>query len=442
MFRSRRLSQFRCSVIAKIESDADLKIASRLYVVDRVAQRVDTPGLFYQETFTPALHSSRNELAMRTFQQKIRYEKKLSNRRNVALIATGALAVYVFIFCCTQVGDAANGIHNYIPHLFHKLSFDTARDIICYLASKNLLPVDYGSEDPYVSQMLSIGSRKVRLLYPVGLAAGLDLNCSGPDAFFRMGFGNVEVGTVTFHPSTGSTDSNFKVIGSSLQYSETGVGDIHTVVKQLALAKKDLLAKQGLLGVSVLISSASEAEEAVDLLSGLCDYISFDFRHFTESSGILNSLPTFKLRPVGVILKVSSELLPSQELIDFINNTDGVSGVSVGGSVLSSSGTVCKDRSTAAVRLWASQLRDKVVFASGGVMSGADALEKIEAGACLVQVYSAFYFHGARTARMIKSHFSDKLAQRGYYTASEAVGASFRPPTKRMREFARKRRKF
>jgi dihydroorotate dehydrogenase len=421
-------------------------VTPRLSVIDKVVKRADTSGMFYQESFVPARLMSNEEKALRILQDNVRYEKKLTARRNVAIMAAGALVVYLLIFGATQVGDATNGIHKHIPYFFHLLDFDTARALLCYLASKNLLPIDYGSEDPYLTQKIQLGSRKVRLIYPIGLASGLDVHGSGPNAFLRMGFGSVELGTVSFNPEA-KNKTAVSARGASLLYAGDSEGAIHELVTTLRQRVDDPLTRHGVLGVSVRPASPAEAVEAVSLLSGLCDFLSLDFRNISDPAEILPFLPTLATpQALGIFVKVSSELRPSPELVRAILSNPGVTGVSVAGAVTvdgsTASGAVCRAAATAAVAAWAKAVPGKIIIASGGVGNGVDALEKIEAGASLVQVYSALYFNGARTPRMIKSHLSDRLSQKGYYSIEEAIGASTRPASRRMRDFAKKKRKF
>jgi len=67
-----------------------------------------------------------------------------------------------------------------------------------------------------------------------------------------------------------------------------------------------------------------------------------------------------------------------------------------------------------------------IIFKHSCFISGADALEKIKAGASLIQVYSALGYHGPPVVNEIKKELSELLKQQGFNSVSEAIGAEFR----------------
>lgn len=81
-------------------------------------------------------------------------------------------------------------------------------------------------------------------------------------------------------------------------------------------------------------------------------------------------------------------------------------------------------------------------MASGGVFCGKDALDKIEAGASIINVLTAFVVDGFPVARRIKTQLSVQLMNKGYYNLDEAIGAKHRVASDRLRKAARMRKRF
>ncbi|GAW81987.1 dihydroorotate dehydrogenase, mitochondrial precursor [Plasmodium gonderi] len=91
------------------------------------------------------------------------------------------------------------------------------------------------------------------------------------------------------------------------------------------------------------------------------------------------------------------------------------------------SGQKLKDMSTNFISQMYNYTNKKIpIIASGGIFSGADALEKIEAGASVCQLYSCLVFNGMKTAVKIKREFDHLLYQRGYYNLEDAIGKGFK----------------
>ena len=92
-----------------------------------------------------------------------------------------------------QFNDVNTTLNACLPSLFRVLDFSLARQVVCGLARFDLLPVDFASEDPYLIRNITFGSRHpqtrpMRVCVPIGLGAGIDVNCDGPAAFSQQGF--------------------------------------------------------------------------------------------------------------------------------------------------------------------------------------------------------------------------------------------------------------
>lgn len=79
---------------------------------------------------------------------------------------------------------------------------NTIHNMITRLAKNDYLPVDYNTEDPYMIQDIC----GITFNNPITLSPGIDVNCDGPHAFIKLGFGAVEIGTISIEPEHHQSD--------------------------------------------------------------------------------------------------------------------------------------------------------------------------------------------------------------------------------------------
>lgn len=276
---------------------------------------------------------------------------------------------------------------------------------------------------------------------PVGLAAGLDKNGECISAFDAMGFGFVEVGTVTPKPQPGNAKPRiFRLVEENAVINRMGFNNkgVDYLVDQVR--KADF---KGVLGINIGKNKDTPEENAKD------DYIVCMHRVYNHATYItvnISSPNTPGLRSlqygdalnellsalkeeqkslaaqynkyVPVAVKIAPDLtegeLESIAECLIANEIDGViatnttlSREGVENSVHKDeqgglSGAPVKDKSTAVIRLLAKALDGKLpIIGVGGIANAADAKEKIEAGAALVQVYTGFIYQGPELVKEI-----------------------------------------
>ncbi|VWU50842.1 dihydroorotate dehydrogenase, putative [Hepatocystis sp. ex Piliocolobus tephrosceles] len=126
-----------------------------------------------------------------------------------------------------------------------------------------------------------------------------------------------------------------------------------------------------------------------------------------EKKKIANILLETKID--GII--ISNTTIKNMNIPKFDNKKGGISG------------NVLKDMSTQLISdMYLYTNKEIPIIASGGIFTGADALEKIEAGASVCQLYSCLVFNGMKTAVKIKRELNHMLYQKGYYNLKEAIG--------------------
>ena len=280
---------------------------------------------------------------------------------------------------------------------------------------------------------------------PVGLAAGLDKNGECIKAFEALGFGFVEVGTVTPRPQPGNDKPRiFRLPEANAIINRMGFNNkgVDYLVDQVIKAKYS-----GVLGINIGKNKDTPDENAKD------DYIHcmrkvYDFatyitvnisspntpglRSLQYGDALNELLSALKLEQtalaekygkyVPVAVKIAPDL--NEEEVNSIaacliaNNIDGViatnttlardkvSHLPFGNEQGGLSGAPVKDQSTKVIQLLAKALDNKLpIIGVGGIASGEDAQEKIAAGAKLVQVYTGFIYQGPELIKDIVKSF-------------------------------------
>jgi dihydroorotate dehydrogenase len=277
----------------------------------------------------------------------------------------------------------------------------------------------------------------------VGLAAGLDKNAAVIDGMAALGFGFIEVGTVTPRPQPGNPKPRlFRVeeaqgIVNRFGFNNLGVDHL---IENVKAAKY-----KGVLGINIGKNFDTPNENAVDdyliCMRKVYAYASYitvnisspntkNLRALQEKEALSHLLATLKLeqlklagthgRYVPVALKIAPDLAQSQvnEIADLLmqHNIDGViatnttlardmvQGMAHAEETGGLSGTPVREKSTLVIQQLSQRLQGAVpIIGVGGILSGADAVEKIAAGADLVQVYSGLIYKGPKLVHEVCS---------------------------------------
>jgi dihydroorotate dehydrogenase len=270
---------------------------------------------------------------------------------------------------------------------------------------------------------------------PVGLAAGLDKNGAHIDALLALGFGFVEIGTITPRPQAGNPQPRMfrlpqhKAVINRLGFNNLGVD---ALVRNVQRARR----KGGLLGINIGKNkdtpNASAADDylfCMERVYPLADYITVNIsspntaglRELQEEQALRQLIGTLREaqekfgaqhgKRVPMLVKVAPDL--SDEDIDAVCrvlsdlSVDGViaTNTTVDRSLVHShrhagqagglSGAPLLAQSTLVLRRMRARLPDGIpIIGVGGITSGADAVAKMSAGAALTQVYSGLIYQG------------------------------------------------
>jgi dihydroorotate dehydrogenase len=269
---------------------------------------------------------------------------------------------------------------------------------------------------------------------PVGLAAGLDKNGECINAFAAMGFGFVEVGTVTPRPQPGNDKPRiFRLPAANAVINRMGFNNkgVDYLVSQVQSANF-----KGILGINIGKNKDTPEENAKDdyihcmrKVYNFSSYITVNIsspntpglRSLQYGDALDDLLSSLKVEQkvlaeqygkyVPVAVKIAPDLTEEEvtsiakSLIDndidgvIATNTtlsrEGVEGLEFENEQGGLSGAPVKEKSTQVIKLLAQALGNKLpIIGVGGIASSDDANEKLQAGASLVQVYTGFIYQG------------------------------------------------
>ena len=276
---------------------------------------------------------------------------------------------------------------------------------------------------------------------PVGLAAGLDKNATAFNQLGKIGFGFIEIGTVTPKPQPGNEAPRlFRLTQNEALINRMGFNN--DGVKAAALRLRHRTDKTVMIGGNIGKNKTTPNEKAVDdyvicfnELFEVVDYFVVNvsspntpnLRELQEKAPLTHLLNTLqsinnqKPKPKPILLKIAPDLTDTQldDIIDIVRNT-GIAGIIATNTTISRdgldydtteleqigmgglSGKPLAKRSTQVIRYLKQKSGNAFpVIGVGGIHSAADALEKIAAGADLVQLYTGFIYQGPQLIKDI-----------------------------------------
>jgi dihydroorotate dehydrogenase len=276
---------------------------------------------------------------------------------------------------------------------------------------------------------------------PIGLAAGMDKNGVALPAWAGLGFGFIEIGTVTAKAQPGNPRSRiFRLPEQQALINRLGFNNqgADAVAERLRRLRESGRWPAVPVGINIGKSKATPLEEATgDYLSSLrllrdfADYIVLNIsspntpglRELQEPAALSQLLRAIRdenrLTPKPVLVKIAPDI-SSAELEEIIATCEQneVAGVIATNTTLDHSsippvrdesgglsGPPLRERSTALVRSIAARSK-MVVVAAGGIFDAESAHEKFEAGAQLLQVYTGYIYRGPRLLREIVDSLS------------------------------------
>jgi dihydroorotate dehydrogenase len=317
------------------------------------------------------------------------------------------------------------------PEKVHHFTFSLIRNVSKIPGVKGLFRSLYVIEDKRLERKLF----GLKFKNPVGLAAGFDKDAKLYNELSNFGFGFIEIGTITPKPQEGNPKKRlFRLKEDSAIINRMGFnnGGIEEAVERL---KKN---SGVLIGGNIGKNKVTPNEKAVDdyeiCFNALFDYVDYfvvnvsspntpnlralqDKEPLTQLLKALQVLNFKKEQSKPILLKIAPDLSDDQllDIIDIVKTTK-IDGVISTNTTISREGLISDNktevgglsgkpltkRSTEVIR-FLSEKSNKAfpIIGVGGIHSAEDALEKLEAGADLVQLYTGFIYEGPRLIKSI-----------------------------------------
>lgn len=326
----------------------------------------------------------------------------------------------------------------------HHLVFSTLQLKGSVPGFKRLLAALFSYQHPALEKKLF----GITFKNPVGLAAGFDKDAKLIDELSSFGFGFIEIGTLTPKPQPGNDKPRlFRLPADQALINRMGFNNdgVVTAVERLKKRKSNVVVG-GNIGKNKVTPNESALDDyavCMDALYPVVDYFVVNvsspntpgLRELQEKEPLRKLLSFVKsrmaanLKPKPVLLKIAPDLTVEQldDVIEILKETktDGVIATNttisrdgletdketverIGAGGLS--GKPLRNRSTEVIKYLRGELGpDYPIIGVGGIMSVDDALEKLDAGADLIQVYTGFVYEGPGFVKRILKALITKL---------------------------------
>ncbi|GAB2778432.1 quinone-dependent dihydroorotate dehydrogenase [Actinomadura fibrosa] len=270
---------------------------------------------------------------------------------------------------------------------------------------------------------------------PVGLAAGFDKDAKLYKELSSFGFGFIEIGTLTPKPQPGNEKKRiFRLVGDKALINRMGFnnGGVMAAVERLKKNKDVLIG--GNIGKNKVTPNDKAVDDYIICFDALLDHVDYfvvnvsspntpNLRELQDKEPLTLLLNTLQKRnserpsPKPILLKIAPDLTEEQllDIIDIVKETK-IAGIIATNTTISRegltsekkeetgglSGLPLKDRATEVISFLSEKSNHAFpIIGVGGIMSAEDAIEKLEAGASLVQLYTGFIYEGPQLIKKI-----------------------------------------
>jgi dihydroorotate dehydrogenase len=322
--------------------------------------------------------------------------------------------------------------------ILHKLDAEQAHDLTLMILSKinRLLPKST-YQKPFVHQALTLPNR-------LGLAAGFDKNATATESLLKLGFGFVEIGTVTPKPQSGNPKPRlFRLSSDTAIINRMGFNNDGA---ETIASRMQTIRSKGITDViGVNIGANKDSDNRIADYAVCANYFTDTASYFTvnvsspntaglrdlQAADFLNQLlndvlnVAHKQKPIPIFLKISPDRTDYDltAIIKLINELP-ITGIIASNTTLSRPESLVDSHKTQAGGLSGKPLMtlstdllrdikqalntDKILIGVGGITSGDDAITKIHAGSDCVQIYSGLIYQGKKLIDDIITEFKKR----------------------------------
>lgn len=328
------------------------------------------------------------------------------------------------------------------PENIHHFTFSFLKNF--GFAAKLFLP------EPIQDKRLEREVFGLKFKNPVGLAAGFDKNALLYNELADLGFGFVEIGTVTPKAQAGNPKKRlFRLLDDEAIINRMGFNNegLQAAIEKLK-GNKGKIIIGGNIGKNTATKPENYTQDYLDCFEGLHPYVDYfvlnvscpnvgshakleDVDYLRELIIAVKKINVSKSNPKPILLKIAPDLNNNQldEIIDLIAETkiDGVivsntsvnrEGLKTSPEVLAEigngglSGKPIRERSTKMIKYLSDKSnRAFPIIGVGGIHSAKDAMEKLDAGASLIQLYTGFIYEGPQLINDINAELLKRASR-------------------------------
>ena len=339
-----------------------------------------------------------------------------------------------------------------IRSLIFKFDPETAHDLAIKALKTNIVPVKAKSYD-----CLKVKFLEKEITNPIGIAAGFDKNAEVYNSLFNLGFGFVEVGTITPQPQFGNPKPRvFRLEEDEALINRLGFNNIGSEKAANNLKNNS---PRGLLGIN--IGPNKDTKNRIEdylkcfrVLNNLGDYITINisspntenlrsFHNPKELEELLKMLNAEKIKfksTISIAVKIAPDIKNKDldlignvllnnnvKLVIISNTSDGtrdnlknINKLEKGGL----SGKPIEEKSNLLINEFYKIFKNKIkIIGVGGVDSGKSAYEKFISGASYIQLYTGMVYQGPNIVNSISEELNDILSSNGVKNIEEIVGS-------------------
>ncbi len=333
------------------------------------------------------------------------------------------------------------------PLLF---SFDPERvhyfttGLLKFVLKTPLLSQVYKNHYKYESDKLKIKVFDLAFKNPVGLAAGFDKNAEFYKDMSALGFGFIEIGTVTPKPQAGNPKKRlFRLKKDQALINRMGFNNKGVKAAVEALKDKGDITVGGNIGKNKITPNENAVEDYEICFKALFDVVDYfvvnvsspntpNLRALQDKKPLLNILKRLqnlnlsKPSPKPILLKIAPDLNDGQllDILDIVDESQ-IAGIIATNTTIARdnlksqnqnetgglSGLPLREKSTQVIEFLKTNAKtDFPIIGVGGIHSAKDAIEKFKAGASLVQLYTGFVYEGPKLVKDIKKAYVNHYA--------------------------------
>lgn len=310
------------------------------------------------------------------------------------------------------------------PEAVHHFTFDSLKTLFRIPGASSIVRKKYQMNDPGLEREIF----GLKFKNPVGLAAGFDKNAVLFRELDLLGFGFIEIGTVTPKPQPGNEKKRlFRLKEDNAIINRMGFNNegVEAAAERLKSNRNVLIG--GNIGKNKITSNEDAVKDYIICFDTLFNYVDYfvvnvsspntpNLRELQDKKPLTSLLNTLQKRnleknnPKPILLKIAPDLTDSQllDIIDIVSETK-IAGVIATNTTISREGLSSKDknetgglsgkplrkRSTEVIKFLSEESNKAFpIIGVGGIHSPDDAIEKLRAGASLIQLYTGFIYEG------------------------------------------------